>query len=165
MLVGAAGSGKSTLAARLFDADAVLSSDAHRALVAGDETDQGVTKAAFSILHRRLERRLAQGLLTVVDATNVTSYARRSLVRRATTKGVPAVAIVLAVEAALVRARNATREGRIVPEAAVSRQLDDLDRSLRQGLEADGFAAVHLVRNARELDELAIELRPRAPPR
>ena len=40
VLVGAAGSGKSTLAARLFDPDAILSSDAHRALVAGDETDQ-----------------------------------------------------------------------------------------------------------------------------
>jgi protein phosphatase len=55
VLIGAAGSGKSTLAARLFDAEAVLSSDAHRALVSGDETDQAVTRAAFSILHRRLE--------------------------------------------------------------------------------------------------------------
>jgi len=158
VLIGAAGSGKSTLAARLFDPESVLSSDAHRALVAGDETDQAVTKTAFSILHRRLERRLVERRTTVVDATNVTPYARRSLVRRATGKGIPAIAIVLALEPALVRARNATRQGRIVPEPAVSRQLDDLERSLRHdGLATEGFAAVHVLRTPRELDELAVD--------
>jgi len=158
VLVGAAGSGKSTLAARLFDPDGVLSSDAHRALVAGDATDQSVTRTAFAILHKRLARRLAERRTTVVDATNVTSYARRSLVRRSTNARIPAVAIVLALEPRIVRARNATRPGRIVPEAAVSRQLDDLDRALRRdSLAAEGFDAVYLVRTARELDELAVE--------
>jgi protein phosphatase len=158
VLVGAAGSGKSTLAARLFDPETVLSSDAHRAIVSGDATDQTVTRTAFKILHRRLERRLAERATTVVDATNVTSWARRSLVRRATAAGLPAVAIVLALDPTIVRARNATRDGAIVPEGAVGRQLDDLDRSLgRRTIEQDGFAAIHLVRSTRELDELAIE--------
>src|SRR5262245_14628750 len=93
VLVGAAGAGKSTLAARLFAADEVLSSDAHRALVTGDEADQGATKTAFAILHRRLSARMAARRTTVVDATNVTSFARRSLVRRASSHGVPAIAI------------------------------------------------------------------------
>lgn len=166
VLVGAAGAGKSTLAARLFDPESVLSSDAHRALVAGDEADQAVTKTAFSILHRRLERRLAERRLTVVDATNVTRFARRSLVRRARAMGVPAVAIVLALGPTIVRARNATRQGRIVPESAVSRQLNDLERSLRHdGLATDGFSTVYVVRSARELDEFAIEVTPIPPPR
>jgi protein phosphatase len=166
VLVGAAGSGKSTLAARLFEPDSILSSDAHRALVAGDETDQAVTKTAFSILHRRLERRIAERRATVIDATNVTPYARRSLVRRASAKGIPAVAIVLALEPTIVRARNATRPGRIVPELAISRQLDDLERSMRHdGLATEGFSAVHILRTARELDELAIEVNPTTPPR
>jgi protein phosphatase len=157
VLVGAAGSGKSTLAARLFHPDEVLSSDAHRELVSGDPTDQAVTKTAFSILHRRLVRRLAERHTTVVDATNVTSSARRALVRRAVANDVPAVAIVLALDPTIVRARNATRPGRIVPEAAVSGQLADLDRSLRHGLEADGFAAVHVIRSADELERLEVE--------
>jgi protein phosphatase len=166
VLVGAAGSGKSTLAARLFDPEAILSSDAHRALVGGDETDQTVTKAAFSILHRRLEQRLAERRTTVVDATNVTPYARRSLVRRAAAMGIPAIAIVLALEPRIVRARNATRPGRIVPEPAVSRQLDDLGRSLRRDrLATEGFSAVHVLRTPRDLDEVALEVSPPKIPR
>ena len=156
VLVGAAGSGKSTLAARLFDPEAILSSDAHRALVSGDETDQGVTRTAFSILHRRLERRLAERRTAVVDATSVTSFARRSLTRRAAAAGVPAIAIVLALDPTVVRARNATRSGRIVPEAVLDRQLEDLERSRRRGLEADGFAAVHVLRTPGEVDALAV---------
>lgn len=157
VLVGAAGAGKSTLAARLFDAAEVLSSDAHRALVGADAADQSATKTAFAILHRRLAARLAERRTTVVDATNVTSYARRQLVRRAEAHGVAAIAIVLDLDPLLVLARNATREGRIVPEAAVRRQLADLARSLRGGkLGGEGFAAVHLVRTAAALDGLVI---------
>ena len=131
VLVGAAGSGKSTLAARLFAPDQILSSDVFRGVVSGDEGDQTATRAAFAILHWELDRRLASGLTTVVDATNVTSFARRSLARRATRHGVAAVALVLDLEPALVLARNATRTGRIVPLAAVQRQLEQLARSLR----------------------------------
>src|ERR1043165_2924055 len=87
VLVGAAGAGKSTLAARLFAPDEVLSSDAHRALVAGDEANQAGARTAFAILHRQLSRRMSERQTTVVDATNVTSFARRSLVRRAVVHG------------------------------------------------------------------------------
>lgn len=160
VLVGAAGAGKSTLAARLFEPGDVLSSDAFRGLVSGDETDQRATRSAFSILHRELARRLAARRTAVVDATNVTAYARRALVRRASTAGVPAVAIVLALPATLVLARNATRGRRIVPEAAVRLHLADLERSLRRGLEAEGFAAVHVVRTAQEADALEIRGQP-----
>ncbi|TMB65167.1 MAG: phosphatase, partial [Chloroflexi bacterium] len=46
LLIGASGSGKSTFASRHFDADAVVSSDRLRGLVAGDESDQRATDAA-----------------------------------------------------------------------------------------------------------------------
>jgi predicted kinase len=165
VLVGAAGAGKSTLAARLFSPDKVLSSDAHRALVAGDAADQGVTKAAFSILHRRLAQRMAEHRTTVVDATNVTAFARRSLVRRAMSNGIPAIAIVLDLPPALVLARNATRDGRIVPEDAVRRQLGDLAASLRRGhLANDGFAQVRVIRTHAELDGLALVQKPAPEP-
>lgn len=155
VLVGAAGSGKSTLAARLFEAADVLSSDAYRELVSGDPADQGATRAAFSILHRELDRRLASHRTTVIDATSVTAHARRSLTRLAARHGIAAIAIVLDLEPALVQARNATRPGRIVPSEAVAQQLESLARSLRgRGLAAEGFAAVHVVRSAADLDAL-----------
>jgi predicted kinase len=94
VLVGAAGAGKSTFAARHFDSAEVLSSDRYRGIVSGDETDQTATRAAFSLLHRDLARRLAAGLTTVVDATNIEPWARRTVVRRAHAAAVPAVAIV-----------------------------------------------------------------------
>ena len=103
LLVGAAGSGKSTLAGRLFPAAAVLSSDAIRAELTGDQADQSLNAIVFRILHERAGRRLAAGLLTVVDATNVAASARRPLRRLAAAHGRPVVAIVLDLPAAAVR--------------------------------------------------------------
>lgn len=159
VLIGAAGSGKSTLAARLFAPDSVLSSDAFRAIVAGDAADQRATKTAFAILHRQLERRLADRRTTVVDATSVTPYARSGLVARAAAHGIPAVAIVLALDPALVLSRNAARVDRVVPEVAVRRHLADLARSLEPGrLEREGFHAVHVLRTPGEVDALSVDL-------
>jgi protein phosphatase len=161
VLMGAAGSGKSTLAARLFPPGWILSSDAFRAILTGDEADQRVTRTAFAILNRELERRMAPRRTTVVDATSVTPFARRGLLRRAAAHGVPAVAIVLDLDPAIVFARNAARAGRVVPELAVSRQLNDLARSLAPGvLEAEGFAAIHRVTTPAALDGLTVVAPP-----
>ena len=160
VLIGAAGSGKSTLAARLFPPEAILSSDAYRALVSGNAADQRATKTAFAILDRELERRLAAGRLAVVDATSVTPFARRGPIRRVVAHGVPAVAIVLDLPPDVVLGRNAGRTGRVVPEVAVRRQLADLARSLQPGvLEREGFDVVHVVRSPAEQDALAVEWR------
>ena len=123
LLIGAAGSGKSTFAARHFVAAEILSSDAYRQLIAGDPADQSATRAAFAVLHASLDRRLRAGRLTVVDATNLTTAARRTLLSSAAAAGVPAVAIVLDLAPAVVLARNAARPDRVVPEDVVRRHL------------------------------------------
>lgn len=157
VMIGAAGSGKSTLAVRLFAPDAILSSDTLRAVVAGNASDQRATRTAFAILHRQLERRLAEGRTTVVDATSVTPFARRGLLARAAAHAVPAVAIVLDLDPAIVLARNAARVDRVVPEIVVRRHLAELERSLRPGaLMAEGFAAVHVLRTPAEVDGLTV---------
>ncbi|HLX34041.1 MAG TPA: AAA family ATPase [Candidatus Limnocylindrales bacterium] len=157
VLVGAAGAGKSTLAGRHFGPEEILSSDAYRGILTGDEADQRLNRVAFSILHRELERRLAAGRMTVVDATSVTSGARRQFLRRASRHRVPAVAIVLDLDPAIVLARNASRADRVVPTFAVRRQLGDVARSLGRGeLDAEGFSAIHHVRTPEDLDRLEI---------
>lgn len=159
VLVGAAGAGKTTFAARHFDPSEVLSSDGYRALIAGDEADQRATRAAFGRLHLELTRRLAEGRLTVVDATNVERAARRALLARSRAAGVTAVAIVLDLPAAVVLARNAARAGRVVDELAVRHHLSQMRSTLdgpRAGLRAEGFAQVLVVREPLELDSVTL---------
>jgi protein phosphatase len=162
VLVGAAGSGKSTFAAHHFAAGEVLSSDAYRALLSGDEADQRRTRTAFSILHREVVRRLAAGQLAVVDATNVEHHARRALVERAHAAGVPAIAIVLALPPGVVHARSAARTERVVDSAVVERHLARLAVALGDGgITSEGFAAVHVLGSVEEIDSALVERRRR----
>jgi len=62
VLIGATGSGKSTFAAKHFLTTEVISSDTCRALVADDETDQGVTADAFALVREIAGKRLKQSL-------------------------------------------------------------------------------------------------------
>lgn len=163
VLVGAAGAGKSTFAARHFADGEILSSDRFRALIAGDEADQGATRAAFGRLHREVVRRLAGGYLTVVDATSVESTARRALVVRAVAARVPATAIVLDLPTHTVIARNRARQLRVVPEDVVRGHLARLRASLDgadPAIHREGFAEVVILRDAAEVDLVRIRRRP-----
>jgi protein phosphatase len=165
VLIGAAGSGKSTFAARHFAADEILSSDAFRALIAGDATDMRATRPAFGRLHRELAHRLAAGRLTVVDATNIERGARRALVRRAMQASVPATAVVLDLPPSLVHARNAARSTRVVAEDVVQRHLDRLrlamDRAA-QPLDGEGFSQIVVLRDAADVDRVTVVRQARA---
>lgn len=158
VLIGPAGAGKSTLARRMFAGDEVLSSDALRAAIGRDEADQSVSGAAFAVLHRELTRRLAAGRLTVVDATNLLAGDRRPLLARAAAAGVPAVAIVLDLPSDVVAGRNGGRD-RVVDGEVVARHLERLRAVVGlgpDGLRAEGFASVTVLRTVAEVDALAV---------
>jgi predicted kinase len=163
VLIGAAGAGKTTFASRHFDPSEILSSDAYRAMLSGDEADQRVTRAAFGRLHRDLGTRLRSGRLTVVDATNVETMARRALLRLAATAGVASVAIVLDLPDTVVLARNVARSGRIVDEAVVRHHLARLHGGISGATDdaeaaflAEGFASVAIIRDPLELDAVTV---------
>jgi len=156
LLIGASGSGKSTFASRHFDADAVVSSDRLRGVLAGDEADQEATEAAFGWLHAWLDARLAAGALAVVDATNVEWMRRSELISFARHHGRSVVAIVLDVTLELCLARNASRQ-RTVRAAIIRRQHDDLHESLDR-LDLEGFSAVHIMRSEAEIEAVAVEI-------
>jgi protein phosphatase len=162
VLIGAAGAGKSTLAARHFQPGEILSSDAFRAMVSGNASDQRATRTAFAILHRQLAKRLLAGRTSVIDATNVTPYARRAILRAAAAARTPVVAIVLDLVHELVLARNAARGASVVPEAAVRHQLVHLARAVAPGVrEAEGFAALYRIGTAAALDNVEVSRPPR----
>lgn len=159
LLIGAAGSGKTTLAARLFSSDEILASDDYRAAVSGDPADQAVNDEAFDRLHAELERRMAAGELTVVDATNVQAWARRRLRATAAAHHRPMVAVVLALPLETSLARNAARGGGRVPPSAVRRQ----DRFLRTSLlrlGAEGYASVVVLTDPDQIDRLVVRRNP-----
>src|SRR5678815_28129 len=94
VLIGASGAGKSSFARKHFKPTEVLSSDFCRGLVSDDENSQAATNDAFDVLHYIAAKRLRAGKLTVVDATNVQTEARKPLVALAREFHVLPVAIV-----------------------------------------------------------------------
>ena len=156
LLIGIAASGKSTFAGRHFAPTEVLSSDALRGMITDDPSQQGATDDAFDLLHRILAMRLRRGRLTVVDATNVEEWARAEMVEIARRHRRPAAAIVLDLPLAVALERNATRAAPRPPPAALRRQHRQLMDSIL-GLGAEGFATVHHLRSAEEIDSARIE--------
>ena len=78
-IVGHNGSGKSTLAKMLKEGNdniVIVSSDAVRAELLGDENDQSRNGEVFNEVHKRIISSLKEGKDVIYDATNL-SYKRR----------------------------------------------------------------------------------------
>ena len=102
---------------------------------------------------------MANGRLTVIDATSVEGSARRALVSRATAARVPATAIVLDLPDATVLARNAARRPRTVDEGVVRRHLGRLRASLDgpdPAIGRDGFSQIVVLRDPADVDRVRI---------
>ncbi len=156
VLVGPSGAGKSTFARRHFLPTEVVSSDACRGLVADDENDQTVTGEAFDLLHTIVDKRLALGRLTVVDATSVQPHARKSLIDLARRHHVFATAIVFDVPRQVCEVRNAARPDRQFGPHVVRQQHQQMRRSIR-GLPREGFRRVFSLRSEAEVDLAVVE--------
>ena len=150
-LIGVSGSGKSTFARRHFKATEIVSSDQCRAIVSDDENKQAATPDAFGLLHYIVAKRLKNGLLTVVDATNVQRESRKSLVALAREYHCLPVAMVLDLPEEVCQARNEQRSDRSFGKHVVRQQRSQLRRSLR-GLKQEGFRHIHVLRSAEEVD-------------
>jgi protein phosphatase len=159
LLIGSAGAGKSTFAARHFRPTEIVSSDRCRAMICDDESDQSVNGAAFSLLHHIVRTRLSLGRLTVVDATNLQTRARRPLLRLARAFQIPIVAIVFRIAPETCRTRNLARSHRQVSEEAIEQHAQELARALAQ-LGREGYRRVYV------LDEAGVDRAViwRAPP-
>jgi protein phosphatase len=157
LLVGPSGSGKSTFAARSFPPTAVLSSDALRGVLADDPNDQEASAEAFRVLALLVEGRLRRRLLTIVDATNLRAQTRTGWLRLARRFGVPAVGIVFDLPLATCLALNAQRPERSVEEWVVREQHERMAATMA-GLAGEGFAAIHVMREAAEVQGATVEL-------
>ncbi len=153
MLAGLPGSGKSTWAQK--QAEATLSSDSIRQLLADDETDQTIHREVFATLRYLLRRRLEMGrLITYIDATNLTVRDRRAYIHLARFYGARIEAIFFDEPLDECKARNRTRP-RVVPEGA----LDWMHGRIALPTLAEGFDLVTILpsTNAEQLARQGLE--------
>src|SRR5665213_2511170 len=159
IMIGPSGCGKSTFARKYFRATEVVSSDFCRGLVSDDENSMEATEDAFDVLKFVVGKRLARGLLTVIDATNVQPEARKPLVELAREHDVLPVAIVLKMPENVCHERNKGRPDRTFGPHVVRNQLMQLRRGLR-GLDREGFRYVYVLHSLDEVEQVAIERQP-----
>ena len=122
MFCGLPASGKSTYAEKLAkETDSiVLSSDAIRWELFGDETDQEHNQQVFQELHKRAKKWLCDGRNVIYDATNISSKLRRAFLNELTKIDCIKNCVIMATPYEQCLGNNRDR-ARQVPEWAIER--------------------------------------------
>lgn len=153
VLIGPAGAGKSTWSRAHYRRHQVVCLDELRAVLADDESDQTATVPAVALMNAIVGERLRRRITTVIDATNTTAVARRTLLGLAAAEAMPAVAVVFTAPLGLCLGRNARRPAEPKPGRRWARQVPGRVVSAqyawacaaRMVLAAEGWAAVRHV--------------------
>ena len=134
ILVGVAGSGKSTLARKIFGKEGntvIVSSDACRKELTGDEENQERNPEVFALFHQKIREALTEGRRVIADATNLSKMARKPLYEIASEAQVPVYAIVFNFPLPLIKRQNQSRE-RKVPEDVIDKQFEKLANTYKE---------------------------------
>ena len=124
-LIGISGSGKSTFAKQLKDAgeiDLIISSDALRAELFGDENDQNHNNELFNELHNRIRKALKEGKRVCYDATNLSSKRRMNFLNTISDLDIVKECVMLIASFDLCAFSQLNRE-RQVPVDVIKKQI------------------------------------------
>lgn len=154
ILIGSTGSGKSTFARTHFKSTEIISSDTCRGLISDDETNQGATTDAFSLVRFMARLRLKNGLLTVIDATNVKEESRKDWMKLSREFNCPLVAIILDMPEAVCTERNALKPDRQFGAHVIPLHISQLVKSI-SGLKYEGYRDIFHLRSAEEVDMIS----------
>lgn len=157
MMVGLPGSGKTTYAEKLastlggpmFEQSiVVLSSDAIRKELWGDENDQQHPDQVFNVMRSRMRIACLKGQTIIYDATNISRKRRIGVLNDLpkTFKG-KKHCIVVAQPIEEVLRRNANRE-RVVPEEVIMRML----KNYQPPCKGEGWDEIHYADIPRDFD-------------
>lgn len=117
-MVGIAGSGKSTIAAQIAASTGALivSSDAIRGEIYGDENCQADPGKIFNIVHQRIHKALLEGKDVIMDATNLSCKRRMTFLRDLNMPNVKKNCIVVVTTPEDIEERMKTRERKVSME-------------------------------------------------
>ena len=116
--IGIPGAGKSTFTNTLNAK--IISSDAIRYELFGDEGCQDNPTRVFNILNSRVKRALQNGEDVVYDATNVGRKARKSIIRKFGDIADEIIACYIDTPLEIAKKRNASRT-RVVPDEVIEK--------------------------------------------
>jgi protein phosphatase len=153
VLIGATGSGKSSFARKHFKPTEIISSDACRGLVSDDENNQAASADAFALARYIAGLRLKNGLVTVIDATNVQEEARRDWIKLAKEYHCLPVAIILNMPEKVCVQRNAVRPDRNFGTHVIPQHISQLKRSFKK-LKYEGFRHIIELRSPEEVEAI-----------
>lgn len=154
-MVGGTSSGKTSFANKYFKPTEVLSSDFFRGMVCDDENDQSVSSDSFDLLYYAANKRLSNGKLTVIDATNIQQSARKKLIDIAREQNVHAAAIVLNLPESVLLERNKNRPERNFAEGVIHRHSREVKSSIKN-LKREGFRFIFVINSLEQLDGVEI---------
>jgi protein phosphatase len=156
LLIGPSGAGKSTFARAHFKPTEIISSDALRAMLADDASNQDASAEAFRILALLVNGRLKRRLTTVVDATNLRAASRSQFRKLAARYGIPIVAVAFDLPLELFAAHNDRRPDRVVDSEVLADQTQRMVEVMAD-LDAEDYAALHVIRDADSLSDATVD--------
>src|SRR5690606_12666470 len=116
--------------------------------------NQSATVDAFDVLHFIAGKRLKNGFLTVIDATNVQKESRKSLIDLARTHHCLPVAIILDLPNGVCIERNQNRPNRNFGGNVVRQQRQDMKRHLKF-LKYEGFRHIYILKSLEEVEAVS----------
>lgn len=155
MMIGIAGSGKSYHAAQLAkESNAIIvSSDAIRGELFGDENDQNHNAQVFEEVHRRVLAALREGRNVIYDATNLSAKRRKAFLTQVPA-GVFKSAYLIATDYDLILKQNASRERKVPEDVIRSMYL-----RLQMPRKSEGWDRIVFIRNDRNTSTIESAMR------
>ncbi len=157
LLIGSSSAGKSTFAQKHFSSTQIISSDHCRALVDDDENNQKASADAFDLLYFLVEKRLKRKKLVVVDATNLKSSVRKTLLRLAKNYHCQTFAIVFNLPKTLLLERHHERNDRHFEDEIIENHHYDLNVILPH-LKKEHFKKIITLDSVETINEATVSI-------
>ena len=148
MMVGMPASGKSYYSANRIAFCEVVSSDAIRKELFGDENDQEHNNEVFNEVHKRIYNLVKEGKDCCYDATNISRKRRKSFLKTLP-EGTVKHAILIATDLSVCAERNLMRD-RTVPRNVIDRMFKHITIPTLE----EGFDYIHIVPKCNDENDL-----------